>query len=439
MGKQILVIGAGKSASVLIEFLQKKLVQKNWYMVLADADPNLAAKKWNNAPNGHSVGLDIQHIEQRQELIQKADVVISMLPAFLHFEVAKDCLALGKALFTASYIDESMRSIAPMIKEKNLLFLCEMGLDPGIDHMSAMELIDRIKAKNGQITGFKSHCGGLIAPDADTNPWHYKISWNPRNIILAGKAGAVYLKNGQEKSLQYDQIFDHCAKIVVPHWGELAYYPNRDSLSYIDTYQLQGVNDFVRTTLRHPDFCKAWNIIVQLGLTNEEPITTPLTTIVNWFEEQLNKNNYRIIWDKHLLDPNIKNQMDFLELNSSIIIPSTLKTNAAIIQWIVESKWKLEEFDKDAVVMMHEIDFLLNGKAQKITSSLVLNGKDNIHTAMATTVGLPLAMATVAYLDGELNLTGLHLPTISAIYQPILKKLAEEGIEFYEVAVGSHS
>ena len=194
MGKQILVIGAGKSASVLIEFLQKKLVQKNWYMVLADADPNLAAKKWNNAPNGHSVGLDIQHIEQRQELIQKADVVISMLPAFLHFEVAKDCLTLGKALFTASYIDESMRSIAPMIKEKNLLFLCEMGLDPGIDHMSAMELIDRIKAKNGQITGFKSHCGGLIAPDADTNPWHYKISWNPRNIILAGKAGAVYLE-----------------------------------------------------------------------------------------------------------------------------------------------------------------------------------------------------------------------------------------------------
>ena len=439
MGKQILVIGAGKSASVLIEFLQKKLVQKNWYMVLADADPNLAAKKWNNAPNGHSVGLDIQHIEQRQELIQKADVVISMLPAFLHFEVAKDCLTLGKALFTASYIDESMRSIAPMIKEKNLLFLCEMGLDPGIDHMSAMELIDRIKAKNGQITGFKSHCGGLIAPDADTNPWHYKISWNPRNIILAGKAGAVYLENGQEKSLQYDQIFDHCAKIVVPNWGELAYYPNRDSLSYIDTYQLQGVNDFVRTTLRHPDFCKAWNIIVQLGLTNEEPITTPLTTIVNWFEEQLNKNNHRIIWDKHLLDPNIKNQMDFLELNSSIIIPSTLKTNAAIIQWIVESKWKLEEFDKDAVVMMHEIDFLLNGEAQKITSSLVLNGKDNVHTAMATTVGLPLAMATVAYLDGELNLTGLHLPTIPAIYQPILKKLAEEGIVFYEETVGSHS
>lgn len=439
MGKQILVIGAGKSASVLIEFLQKKLVEKNWYMVLADADPILAAKKWNNAPNGHSIGLDIQHTDQRRSLIQNADVVISMLPAFLHFEVAKDCLELGKALFTASYVDDAMRSIAPMIKEKNLLFLCEMGLDPGIDHMSAMELIDRIKAKNGQITGFKSHCGGLIAPDADNNPWHYKISWNSRNIILAGKAGAVYLENGQEKALHYEQIFEHCAEIVVPNWGALAYYPNRDSLSYINTYQLQGVQDFVRTTLRHPDFCKAWNIIVQMGLTNEEPITTPLTTIANWFEDQLNKNNHRIIWEKYMQDSTIKKQMDFLELNASTLIPTDFKTNAAIIQWIVESKWKLEEWDKDAVVMMHEINFKIDGEAQKMTSSLVLKGKDNVHTAMATTVGLPLAMAAEAYLEGDLNLTGLHIPTIPEIYQPILKKLADEGVVFYEATVGSHS
>lgn len=439
MGKQILVIGAGKSASVLIEFLQKKLVEKNWYMVLADADPNLAAKKWNNAPNGHSIGLDIQHTGQRRQIIQNADVVISMLPAFLHFEIAKDCLDLGKALFTASYVDDSMRSIAPKIKEKNLLFLCEMGLDPGIDHMSAMELIDRIKAKNGQITGFKSHCGGLIAPVSDTNPWHYKISWNPRNIILAGKAGAIYLEKGQEKSLIYEQIFKQCAKIEVPNWGDLAYYPNRDSLAYINTYQLQGVQDFVRTTLRHPDFCKAWNIIIQIGLTNEDPITNPLTTVANWFEAQLNKNDYRSIWEKYLQNSTIKKQMDYLELNASTLIPSTLNTNAAIIQWIVEGKWKLDEWDKDAVVMMHEINFLNDGKAQKINSSMVLEGKDNIHTAMATTVGLPLAMAAVAYLEGELNITGLHIPTIPEIYQPILKKLAEEGIEFYEATVGSHS
>ncbi|MFM1930258.1 MAG: hypothetical protein RL387_1586, partial [Bacteroidota bacterium] len=224
MGKQILVIGAGKSATVLIQFLQKKLVENNWYMVLADADENLAAKKWNNAPNGHSIGLDVLRQDQRTTLIQNADIVISMLPAFLHFEVAKDCLQLGKALFTASYVDENMQTIAQSIKDKGLLFLCEMGLDPGIDHMSAMELIDRIKAKNGQITGFKSHCGGLIAPESDTNPWHYKISWNPRNIVLAGKAGAIYLEKGQEKTIHYQQIFNHCSEVEVPKWGPLAYY-----------------------------------------------------------------------------------------------------------------------------------------------------------------------------------------------------------------------
>lgn len=439
MGKQILVIGAGKSATVLIQFLQKKLVENNWYMVLADADENLAAKKWNNAPNGHSIGLDVLRQDQRTTLIQNADIVISMLPAFLHFEIAKDCLQLGKALFTASYVDENMQTIAQAIKDKGLLFLCEMGLDPGIDHMSAMELIDRIKAKNGQITGFKSHCGGLIAPESDTNPWHYKISWNPRNIILAGKAGAIYLEKGQEKTIHYQQIFNHCSEVEVPKWGPLAYYPNRDSLSYINTYQLNGVQEFVRTTLRHPAFCKAWNIIVQMGLTSEEKILDPKSTIESWFKAQTEDPSIKTIWEKGIQDSSTKAQMDYLDFTAKTIIPVSFTTNAAILQWILESKWKLNEEDKDAVVMMHEIDYLLNGETQKITSSLVLKGHNNTETAMATTVGLPLALAAIAYLEDELNITGLHIPTIPAIYTPILKKLAEEGIEFYEAAVGSHS
>lgn len=439
MSKQILVIGAGKSATVLIQFLQKKLVEKKWYMVLADADENLAAKKWNNAPNGHSIGLDVLNQNQRTALIQKADIVISMLPAFLHFEVAKDCLQLGKALFTASYVDENMQTIAQAIKDKGLLFLCEMGLDPGIDHMSAMELIDRIKAKNGQITGFKSHCGGLIAPESDTNPWHYKISWNPRNIILAGKAGAVYLEKGQEKTIHYQQIFDHCSEVEVPNWGPLAYYPNRDSLSYINTYQLNGVQEFVRTTLRHPSFCKAWNLIVQMGLTSEEKILGPISTIESWFIAQTQDSSIKTIWEKGIQDSTTKDQMEYLDFTAKTSIPATFTTNAAILQWILESKWKLNEEDKDAVVMMHEIDYILNGVAQKITSSLVLKGQNNAETAMATTVGLPLALAAVAYLEDELKITGLHIPTIPAIYHPILKKLSEEGIVFYEATVGSHS
>jgi saccharopine dehydrogenase (NADP+, L-glutamate forming) len=439
MGKQILVIGAGKSATVLIEFLQKKLVENNWYMVLADADANLAAKKWNNAPNGHSVGMDILQQDQRVDLIKNADLVISMLPAFLHFEVAKDCLSMGKALFTASYVDEQMKSIAKEIENKQLLFLCEMGLDPGIDHMSAMELIDRIKAQNGQITGFKSHCGGLIAPESDNNPWHYKISWNPRNIILAGKAGAMYLENGKEITKAYPSIFDHCSQVSVPNWGQLSYYPNRDSLSYIKTYQLEGVQNFIRTTLRHPSFCAGWNWIVQMGLTNEEPLEKPFSTVAKWFEHQLSLSNVLPIWNKANQDSMIKNQMYYLDFQSNLKIPETCTSNASILQFILETKWALSKTDKDAVVMMHEIDYLLDGKKHAIQSSLVLTGKDHEHTAMASTVGLPLAIAAEAYLKGKLTLTGLHIPTIPALYQPILAKLKEEGIEFYEAELGSHS
>ena len=433
MGKQILVIGAGKSATVLIDFLQKKLVENNWYMVLADADAHLAAKKWKNAPNGHSVGIDILQEKDRKALIQKADLVISMLPAFLHFEVAKDCLSLGKALFTASYVDESMRSISQEIKQQGLLFLCEMGLDPGIDHMSAMELIDRIKAKNGKITGFKSHCGGLIAPESDNNPWHYKISWNPRNIILAGKAGAIYLEDGATVTKNYTAIFDQTPVVDLPGIGHLAYYPNRNSLSYIDTYHLHGVNNFVRTTLRYPAFCTGWNAIVQLNLTDETVIElAPNTTIKNWFDAHIQQNGLEKILEKFTQDASIKDQLEFIGLYASTIIPAEFNSNASILQWLLEGKWKLEPTDKDLVVMLHEIEYSIGTRKFKLDSSLVLTGEDAINTAMATTVGLPLAMGVCAYLKGEIKMTGLHIPIDARIYKPILKSLAEEGIVFQE-------
>ena len=201
MNPQILVIGAGKSATVLIQYLQKKAVENNWYIVLADGNAAVANSKWNNAPNGHAVGIDIENKENRKALIEKATVVVSMLPPSLHFLVAQDCVHYGKPLFTASYVDDNMKSIAADIEQKKLLFLCEMGLDPGIDHMSAMELIHSIQDKGGKITGFKSHCGGIIAPESDNNPWHYKISWNANNIILAGKSGALYLELKMEANL----------------------------------------------------------------------------------------------------------------------------------------------------------------------------------------------------------------------------------------------
>jgi saccharopine dehydrogenase (NADP+, L-glutamate forming) len=433
MGQTILIIGAGKSATVLIQYLQQKAVENDWYILLADGDEAIAKNKWNNAPNGTALGIDIKNDLDRQNLVQKADIVVSMMPAQLHFLVAKDCLQFGKPLFTASYVDDNMRSIATEIESKHLLFLCEMGLDPGIDHMSAMAIIDEIHEKGGKITSFKSHCGGLVAPESDDNPWHYKISWNPRNIILAGKAGAIYLEDGATVTKNYTAIFDQTPVVDLPGIGHLAYYPNRNSLSYIDTYHLHGVNNFVRTTLRYPAFCTGWNAIVQLNLTDETVIElAPNTTVKNWFDAHIYQNGLEKILEKFTQDASIKNQLEFIGLYASTIIPAEFNSNASILQWLLEGKWKLEATDKDLVVMLHEIEYSIGTRKFKLDSSLVLTGEDAINTAMATTVGLPLAMGVCAYLKGAIKMTGLHIPIDARIYKPILKSLAEEGIVFQE-------
>ena len=427
MGQTILIIGAGKSATVLIQYLQQKAVENDWYIVLADGDEATAKNKWNNAPNGTALGIDIKNELNRQNLIQKADIVVSMLPAQLHFLVAKDCLHFEKPLFTASYVDDNMRSIASAIESKQLLFLCEMGLDPGIDHMSAMAIIDEIHEKGGKITSFKSHCGGLVAPESDDNPWHYKISWNPR------KAGAIYLENGATVTKNYPEIFDQAPLVQLPGIGNLAYYPNRNSLSYIDTYHLHGVNNFVRTTLRYPVFCIGWNAIVQLHLTDETVIElAPNTTVQNWFERHIQENKLEQVLLKFNQDTTIKEQLEFIGLNDATIIPAQFNSNASILQWLLEDKWKLADTDKDLVVMLHEIEYSIGDRRFKLDSSMVFTGTDAIHTAMATTVGLPLAMGVCAYLKGEIQMTGLHIPIDARIYQPILKSLAEEGIVFEE-------
>ena len=433
MGLTIGIIGAGKSATVLIQYLQKNAVQNDWYILLADGDLDLAKNKWNNASNGEAIGIDIENEAARQQLVQKADILVSMLPANLHFLVAKDCLLLEKPLFTASYVDDNMRSLAAAIKAKGLLFLCEMGLDPGIDHMSAMAIIDEVHAKGGKITSFKSHCGGLVAPESDDNPWHYKISWNPKNIILAGKAGAIYLEKGATQTKEYTEIFNQAPIVDIPGIGPLAYYPNRNSLSYIDTYQLQGVNEFVRTTLRYPAFCSGWNAIVQLQLTDETELDiAPNTTIQNWLNQHIQQQGLASKLAQFMQDPSIQKQLEFIGLFDTTLIPPQYKTNANILQWLLEDKWKLKATDKDLVVMLHEIEYTIGSNRFKIDSSMVLTGDDAIHTAMAKTVGLPLAMSVCAYLKGEINLTGLHIPIDARIYQPILKNLEEEGIVFQE-------
>ena len=267
--KHILVFGAGKSATCLIDYLKQETAVNNWTMTVVDGNLELASSKIAGAPQAKAVAINVENDEERSALISKADIVISLLPPFLHFLVAKDCLHHGKNLLTASYVDEKIGALKKEIASKGLLFLCEMGLDPGIDHMSAMQLIASIRAKGGSITSFKSHCGGLVAPESDDNPWHYKISWNPRNVVMAGKAGAIYKENDQTVEVTYDSLFNPNNLVAIRELGELAWYANRDSLSYIPVYGLEGSSTFLRTTLRYPSFNAGWKQIITLKLTDE--------------------------------------------------------------------------------------------------------------------------------------------------------------------------
>jgi saccharopine dehydrogenase-like NADP-dependent oxidoreductase len=291
--KTILLFGAGKSATVLIDYLTKNAAAENWKIIVADADLQLAESKIGGSPHATAIAFDIKSQAEREKYIHKADIVISLLPPSLHILVAKDCIKHHKHLLTASYLDEDIRSLQPAIEKNNLLFLYEMGLDPGIDHMSAMKLINEIRQKGGHITSFISHCGGLVAPENDDNPWHYKISWNPRNIIMAGKGGAHFREAGQEVKVHYEQLFAGKRMVEIPGVGYLSWYANRDSLSYTTLYGLENTSTFIRTTLRHPDFMYGWRNIIELKLTDETPqYETDGKSLQQVFKEHMDKHGF---------------------------------------------------------------------------------------------------------------------------------------------------
>ncbi|MEJ0105057.1 MAG: saccharopine dehydrogenase C-terminal domain-containing protein [Bacteroidota bacterium] len=438
--KKILLFGAGKSATVLIDYLLLTAAEENWYVTVADADLPLAQSKAGDARFAEAVSFDINDETARADAIQDADIVISLLPPALHFLVAKDCTRFSKNLLTASYVDDKIKSLQKEIEEKGLLFLCEMGLDPGIDHMSAMKIIDGIHAKGGTITSFKSHCGGLVAPESDTNPWHYKISWNPRNIVLAGKAGAIFKEHGKKVTVAYDRIFEDCPGIYINDLPLLAYYPNRDSVSYSVLYGLEESGTFIRTTLRYASFCRGWDIICHLGLTDTEDDITGYQTISEWFHDKLKGVELRgMEWLEYLrlyvkeeYHTEITEQIDYLGLLELTPLPFHAKCSADILQTLLEAKLVLNPDDKDMIVMLHEIEYTVNSHESGVRSSLVVKGENSLRTAMAKTVGLPLGIAAKLILKEKIQLKGLHIPVVKEIYEPVLYELELQGIRFYE-------
>jgi len=429
--KHILLFGAGKSATVLIGYLKELSFEKDWTVTVADMDFTAVQAKVGDHPLVTAEKVDLADDEARSSLVAAADIVISLLPPFLQAPVAKDCLEHGRHFLSASYIDPAIQQLAKEIEQKGILFLCEMGLDPGIDHMSAMQLIHRIRENGGEITSFRSHCGGLVAPESDDNPWHYKFSWNPRNVVVAGKAGAVFKENGSEVKIAYDQLFDNCGEVDIDGIGPLAFYYNRDSLSYVANYQLDNATTFIRTTLRYPVFCKGWNIIVAMGLTDETNIIqTDSLTVSSFFDKHIKESGV-------VIPDELKELFDFLGAKDNTMINKSNCSSADVLQGILEKKWALRPEDKDMIVMLHELGVRGHGTGgssatYSVKSLLVVEGDDNMNTAMAKTVGLPLGIAARLILEGVIEEKGLHIPILPGVYEPVLKELEKKGIHFIE-------
>ena len=443
--RTILIIGAGRSASSLIQYLLNKSNEENLHLIIGDLSLASAQKKTNNHPNATAMALDIFDQNQRKELVQKADIVISMLPAHLHIEVAKDCIAHKKHLVTASYISDAMQELDVAAKENNLIFMNEVGLDPGIDHMSAMKVIHEIKAKGGKMLLFESFCGGLVAPESDTNLWNYKFTWAPRNVVLAGQGGAAkFIQEGTYKYIPYWNLFRRTEFLEVEGYGRFEAYSNRDSLKYLDVYGLNDVLTLYRGTIRRVGFSKAWNMFVQLGMTDdsyvmEDSENMSYRQFVNSFLPYhptdsveikmrfiLKIDQDDIMWDKLL-------ELDLFNSNKKVGLKDA--TPAQILEKILTDSWTLQPKDKDMIVMYHKFGYELNGKKEQIDSKMVCLGEDQTYTAMAKTVGLPVAMATLLILNGKLKTPGVQLPIREEVYLPILKELEEYGVVFKEQIV----
>ena len=439
MAKSILVLGAGRSSSALISYLIGH--SKKHDLVITVGDVSLEAAQERVGTQATAIHFDIMDMNRSRLAIQSADVVISMIPASLHPQVARICLSLNKHLLTASYVSEEMKSFHEEAVARGLLFLNECGLDPGIDHMSAMQLIDGIKEKGGELLSFESFTGGLIAPETDPdNPWRYKFTWNPRNVVMAGQGTAKFLQQGQFKFISYQQLFKRITPVTVPDYGEYEGYANRDSLKYREAYGLQHIQTMLRGTLRNKGYCSAWNILVQLGCTDDSYLMDGVASMSHrdFINSFLDFDRHQSVEEKMITQFNLrKDGPEFQRLSwsgffSKEKIGLEKGTPAQVLEHILNKKWKLNPDDKDFVVMWHRFVFNQEGKEKEIQASLVAKGDDSTNTAMAKTVGLPLAIAAKLLLENKIKTRGVVIPTTKDFYEPILDELKGLGIELNE-------
>jgi saccharopine dehydrogenase-like NADP-dependent oxidoreductase len=439
--KHILLLGAGRSASVLISYLLQNAPAYGWTLTIGDISVSHLQETLAPHAFANAVVFDVFDEVQRTSEVAKADLVISLLPAMFHIQVAMECLKQHKNMITASYISPEIKALHEKAKAEGITFLMECGLDPGIDHMSAMQVIHHIKALGGHIYSFKSYTGGLMAPESDNNPWNYKITWNPRNVVLAGQGTAKFLESGQFKYIPYHQLFSRTETFKVLDYGQFEGYANRDSLSYREPYRLENLDTILRGTFRRPGYCEAWNALVQLGLTDDsyKLENSDTKTYAQFTAAYLPAETHDLPLPQRIAsylgispESDTVSKLAFLGLFDEEAIGMENASPAQIVEKMLTQRWKLSPGDKDMIVMQHIFEYKYQGRKKRLTSSMVVLGEDEVRTAMAKTVGLPVGIAAKLMLQGEITLKGVVMPTNPEIYEPILRELKEFGIHFIE-------
>ena len=442
--KKILVIGAGRSTSSLIQYLLFNAEQEGWFITIADQSKELAMKSAKEHERAKAIAFDVNNTEERERLIDESDLVISMLPAHMHISVAQDCVKYKKHMVTASYVSKEMKALNNDAINAGVVIMNEIGVDPGIDHLSAMRVIDQIREKGGELDAFETFTGGLIAPESDNNPWNYKFTWNPRNVVLAGQGVCKFIQNGKYKYIPYHKLFRRTEIIDIAGHGKFEGYANRDSLQYRSIYGLDDIPTMYRGTLRKPGFCRAWDVFVQLGATDDSYIMDGSENMthrdfINSFLAYNETDSVELKF-KHYLnirqdDVDMFEKFVWLGIFDNTPVGLSNATPAQILQCILEKKLSLEEGDKDMIVMWHRFLYELNGEHKELHSSMVVKGDDPIYTAMAKTVGLPVAIATKMILNNTITTPGVHIPISKEIYEPILDELENYGVHFEEKEV----
>ncbi|MCV9387768.1 saccharopine dehydrogenase family protein [Reichenbachiella ulvae] len=437
--KGIIVLGAGRSSSVLIDFLLDHAEPSGWRVTVGDLDIKMAEERIHGHARGQAISFDI-HREEDKAQIKNFDLVISMVPAAFHIHVAKICAQEGVNMLTASYLNDDIKALEDQFKQNGVGLIMELGLDPGIDHMSAMKVLDKIKASGAKLKTFETFTGGLLAPSKDDNPWKYKFTWNPRNVVLAGQGYVKFLQEGRYKYIPYQKLFRRTEVIHIPEHGYFEGYANRDSLKYLDAYKLRGIETLYRGTLRRTGYCKAWDVFVQLGATDD---TYQMQNVAELTHRQFinsflsfNPNDSVELKLAHYLgleiDGEEMHKLKWLGLFEEELVGLKEGTPAQVLEHILKKKWTIRPDEKDMIVMWHKFEYYEGKELKRLQSYMAVEGEDSVKTGMSKTVGLPLAVTAKLILEGKLQPKGVFIPTEKFIYEPVLEALEPYGVNFTE-------